>query len=106
MIGIEAVLAAVPEVSPARLADWIARGWLTPAGTAPDWRFAEIDIARIRLICDLRQMDLDDETLPLVLSLLDQLYDLRDLLRSLIGAVAAQPEEVRAAILAALRPEG
>ena len=82
---------------------WIERGWVRPEGAGADPVFHEIDIARIRLIHDLRTlMHIEDETIPLVLSLLDQVYDLRAGLRAVLRAVEAQPAPVREAILAAL----
>ena len=41
--------------------------------------------------------------MPLVLSLLDQVYTLRGQLRAIAHAVEGQPEAVRAAIIAAIR---
>jgi hypothetical protein len=41
--------------------------------------------------------------MPLVLSLLDQVYMLRGTLRDVLRAVEHQPDDVRAAMLAALR---
>jgi chaperone modulatory protein CbpM len=85
------------------LSAWIERGWVRPDRTGPDPVFHDIDIARIRLIHDLRTlMQIEDETIPLVLSLLDQVYDLRSGLRAVLRAVEAQPEPVRQAILAAI----
>ncbi len=85
------------------LTAWIDRGWVRPEQTGGDLVFHEIDIARIRLIHDLRgAMRIEDETIPLVLSLLDQVYDLRAGLRAVLRAVDAQPDAVREAILAAI----
>ena len=85
------------------LTAWIERGWVRPERSGAELVFADIDIARIRLIHDLRTaMRIEDETIPLVLSLLDQVYDLRSGLRAVLRAVDAQPEPVREAILAAL----
>jgi chaperone modulatory protein CbpM len=82
---------------------WIERGWVRPERTGAEPVFHDIDIARIRLIHDMRiLMRIDDETIPLVLSLLDQVYDLRTGLRAVLRAVEAQPEPVREAILAAI----
>jgi chaperone modulatory protein CbpM len=82
---------------------WIERGWVRPDRAGPDPVFHDIDIARIRLIHDLRgAMRIEDETIPLVLSLLDQVYDLRAGLRAVLRAVDAQPAPVREAILAAI----
>ena len=102
---IEAVLALVSDLQSAELTDWIERGWVQPdAGSQGDWVFREIDVARIRLIHDLRRdLDVTEEALPLVLSLLDQVYELRCRLKGVIHAVGAQPREVREAVLVALR---
>lgn len=99
-----AVIALVPDVSAAELEDWIGRGWVLPQGEKPDWSFAEIDVARIRLLRDLHHtMGVETESLPLVLSLLDQLYDLRYALDALLDATATLPPAERQALLAALR---
>ena len=46
---------------------------------------------------------IDDEAMPVVLGLLDQVYGMRTRLRHLVDAVAAQPEEVRLAVAAELK---
>ena len=66
--------------------------------------FQEIDVARVRLILDFRHtMAVPEEAMPLVLSLLDQVYTLRSQMRAVARAVETQPEPVRSAIMAALR---
>jgi chaperone modulatory protein CbpM len=103
-LELEAVIALVPGVAAPELRDWIERGWVLPSGEAPDWRFAETDVARIRLLHDLRHViGVEEETLPLVLSLLDQVYDLRRRLRAVLEAAEQQPQEVREALRAAVR---
>ena len=58
-------------------------------------------------ICTLHyELDIDAAALPVVLSLLDQLYETRQNLLSLTAAIRAQDDTVQAAIMAALRPEG
>ena len=85
------------------LITWIDRGWVRPEQAGTDPIFHDIDIARIRLIHDLRTiMRIEDETIPLVLSLLDQVYELRAGLRAVLRAVEAQPEPVREAIRSAI----
>jgi len=99
-----AVIALFPDLREAELLTWVERGWVRPEGTEPDWTFQEIDIARVRLIHDFRHtMDVREETIPLVLSLLDQVYALRGQMRAIARAVEGQPEAVRAAILAAIK---
>jgi len=60
------------------LTAWIEEGWLIPAGSVTEMSFSEIDIARARLIHDLK-MDLgvNDEGVGVILNLVDQLYGLR-----------------------------
>ena len=71
---------------------------LTPQG--PTLEFHEIDVARVRLIHDLRSgMDVGEDAMPLVLSLLDQVYELRSRLKAVLRAVEAQPRDVQLAIL-------
>jgi chaperone modulatory protein CbpM len=104
MMRFTAVIALFPDLPATELQAWVQRGWVRPEGSEPDWVFQDIDIARVRLIHDFRHaMDVREETIPLVLSLLDQVYALRGQMRAIARAVEDQPEAVRAAILAALR---
>jgi chaperone modulatory protein CbpM len=104
MMRVTAITALFPDLREAELLSWVERGWVRPEGTEPDWMFQEIDVARVRLIHDFRRtMDVHEETIPLVLSLLDQVYALRGQMRAIARAVEGQPEPVRAAILAAIR---
>ena len=104
MMRMTAVVALFPELRETELLTWVDRGWVRPQPSGEEWEFQEIDVARVRLIRDLRHdMAVQEETMPLVLSLLDQLYALRGQVRAVARAVEAQDEAVRAAILAALR---
>ena len=104
MMRLTAVVALFPDLRETELLAWVERGWVRPEGDQPDWVFQEIDVARVRLIRDFRHaMAVSEETMPLVLSLLDQLYALRGQMRAVARAVETQPEPVRTAILAALR---
>ncbi len=92
-----------PTLSEVELLAWVDRGWVRPEQSGAGPVFGEIDIARIRLIRDMRiAMHIEDDTIPTILSLLDQVYDLRSGLRAVLRAVEAQPEPVRKAILAAI----
>jgi chaperone modulatory protein CbpM len=67
--------------------------------------FDEAGEARITLIRELRQeLMVSDDALEVVLSLLDQLYATRRVLKRVEEAVAALPERLRAQIRARLRP--
>lgn len=66
--------------------------------------FDEMDVARLRLLCDLRkEMALPTDALPVVLALIDRLHRTRRDLRLLIEALADQPEDVRRAVRDRLR---
>ncbi len=101
---ISAVVAQVPGVRETEVVAWVERGWVRPDPSGEEWVFQEIDVARVRLIHDLRDaMAVQDETIPLVLSLLDQVYELRGQMLALARAVEKQDAAVRDAILAAIR---
>ena len=105
MIRIGAVLALFVDLDGAELRGWIERRWVEPEPDAGgEWIFHEIDVARVRLVYDLRRtLDTPEETMPLVLSLLDQVYELRAALRSVAGALGALPPDVQDAVRKALR---
>ena len=100
------VVQLVGRVDRVELAEWVELGWVTPARHERDEpAFSDLDVARVCLICDLRHdLAVEEETVPLVLSLLDQVYTLRRQMNALTGAIRQQPDEVRAAILDLLEP--
>jgi chaperone modulatory protein CbpM len=101
-----AVVALFPGLTLVELTAWVERGWVIPDAAGNVLEFREIDVARVRLIRDLRGgMELGEDTVPLVLSLLDQVYELRSRLKAVLRAVEAQPPEVQSAILARLGGE-
>ena len=103
MMRLTAVSALFADLDEAGLTAWVERGWIRVDSGETDPEFGDADIARVRLIHDLRTlMRIEDETIPVVLSLLDQVYDLRSKLRAVMRAVEAQPEPVRRAILEAV----
>jgi chaperone modulatory protein CbpM len=104
MIGIDVVIAQLPGLLRPDLERWILLGWVRPDGAAGGYAFREVDVARVRLIRELRdEMDVNEDTLPLVLSLLDQLYDVRRRMRELTEALdRTASEDVRKALAAHL----
>jgi chaperone modulatory protein CbpM len=65
-------------VDQADIERWIVNAWVRPDGRIGAWSFQEIDVARIRLIRELRdELAVNEDALPVVLSLLDQLHDTR-----------------------------
>jgi chaperone modulatory protein CbpM len=72
------------------LSVWIEEGWIRPESSAGVWRFSAVDLARGRLIVDLRgAMGVNDEGVAVILHLVDQLHGLRSALRGVATAQAA-----------------
>lgn len=97
MMTLEVVVAQMPGLQHQELEHWIAQEWVRPQRLAGQYGFQAVDVARVRLIRELRhEMQVNEEALPIVLSLLDQLYDLRRRVRELGAAVGqAVPENLR-----------
>lgn len=106
MISFETVIRLVGDVQASELRHWIEERWVRPEAQPEGYLFHEVDVARVRLIRELRHdLAIDEDALPLVLQLLDQIYTLRRRLRLLNEAVEAQPTALREAILARLGGE-
>lgn len=88
MITIELLVTELPGLQRQDLERWIVNAWVR-ADSGPDgYQFQDIDVARVRLIHELHNaMNINDDALPVVLSLLDQLYDLRRRMRELSVAL-------------------
>lgn len=98
------VLTEIRRLTRRELRLWIREGWVRPAMGEAGPVFDEIDVARLRLLCDLRKdMALPSEALPVVLTLIDRLHETRRDLRLLAEALADQPEDVRRAVISRLR---
>jgi chaperone modulatory protein CbpM len=88
MIGIELLVAQVAGVQRPDVQRWIDNDWIRPQGGVGGYLFMDIDVARVRLILELRdELDIDEAALPVVLLLLDQLHDLRRRMRELGTAI-------------------
>jgi len=88
------------------LTGWIEQRWVRPRETADGYVFDEVDEARIELISELRRdLMVEDDVLEVVLSLLDQLYATRRMLRTVEEALETLPEPVRAQIRAKLKAQ-
>jgi chaperone modulatory protein CbpM len=106
-MAVDDLLAAISALQRSDLETWIRDELVAPRQDAGTLLFSDMECARVRLICTLTyELEIDAATLPVVLSLLDQLYDTRQRLMSLTAAVAAQDSAVRAAIIAAMSPGG
>ncbi|WP_439542160.1 chaperone modulator CbpM [Hyphomicrobium sp.] len=75
---------------------WIEDGVIAPHRDETGYLFDPIDQSRVALACDLHYgMGLEHASLPVILSLIDQLHDARHHLRALTRAVSEQPDTVQ-----------
>lgn len=96
MIGENELIARFACLERQVLLIWIEEGLIAPHRDERGFLFDRLDESRIALACDLHyRMGLDHASLPVILSLIDQLHDVRHHLRVLTGAVAEQPETVQ-----------
>jgi len=78
------------------LLTWIEEGVISPSRDEEGYLFDRVDESRVALACDLHyRMGLDHASLPVILSLVDQLHDARHHLRALTRAVAEQPAPIQ-----------
>jgi len=98
------VVARIERLSLRELRFWVREGWVRPAQGQRGPVFDEIDVARLRLLCDLRKdMAMPTDAMPIVLTLIDQLHRTRRDLRRLAEALDEQPTEVRRAVITSVR---
>lgn len=83
---------------------WVEAGWLVPRRDDEADDFSDADVARARLIRDLQHdMGVNEEAIPIILDLIDQVHGLRQMLREVSTAVCVQPDETRQRIVAEIR---
>jgi len=103
MIGIDELVAAITALQRSDLEIWIQEELVAPQEDAGALFFPDMECARVRLISTLHyDLEIAADTLPVVLSLVDQLYDTRQRLLSLAAAIAAQDKRVQAEIMVAI----
>jgi chaperone modulatory protein CbpM len=106
MMAVDDLLVTIAALQRRDLERWISEELVAPQQIGGSLMFSDMESARVRLICTLTyELDVDDSALPVVLSLLDQLYDTRQRLLSLTRAIKTQDETVQLAIAAATSPE-
>ena len=107
MMRVDDLVEAIAALQRSDLEAWIREELVTPRHEAGTLLSTDMECARVRLICTLHyELEIDTETLPVVMSLVDQLYDTRQRLLSLTAAVAAQDKDIQAAIFATLEQNG
>jgi chaperone modulatory protein CbpM len=98
-------LLAAAQLEEGALEAWIEAGWLLPRPDGQADRFSEIDLARAQLIRDLGSLGINEEGIPVILDLIDQLHGLRRTLRELLSTIHAQPEAIKRRMLSDIRAE-
>lgn len=104
MITIDVLVSQTPGLERADLELWVSNDWVRPETTGDVLSFGEIDVARVILIHELRNdLEVNDAALPIVLSLIDQLYDLRRQVRQVSEVLQdTVPSDLRAKVLQSL----
>ena len=91
------------EVSEHEVSWWIEQNWVLPVEEEGEVLFDEVDRARIQLIVELRRdLEVNDEAIPVVLRLLDQVYGLRRTLDELRQGIMRLSNDARAELEATL----
>jgi chaperone modulatory protein CbpM len=84
------------EIGASELSAWIDQHWVLPVEEGGDFFFDEADVARVRLIAELRNdLGVNEDAIPVVLRLLDQVYSLRRALTELNDAIQELPESAQ-----------
>jgi chaperone modulatory protein CbpM len=101
---LEDVLAELGPLDRGELLAWVEARWVRPDPDDGGYRFSRVDVARLRLIRELRHdLAIDPEAMPVVLSLLDEMYGLRRRLCALARALAEASPEVRTTVFTRCR---
>ena len=100
------ILARVKGVTTTQLHLWISEQWVRPAQSGNAKLFSEADIARVRLLATLcEDLEVGNEAVPIILSLIDQMHDMHEQMRIIAGAIEAQPDDIRVRILECARKD-
>ena len=99
MKRLDEVLSELRSVERTEILTWIEAVWVRPERDEDGPHFAPVDLARLRLIQQLRDdLEVGTEAMPVVLSLVDEMYTLRRYLAALARAVGEAPPEIRATV--------
>lgn len=101
------VLAAIPGLTRTRLFTFIETRLVIPFRQETEnssvHSFRQVDCARLRLLCELtNDLELDENALDIVITLIDQLHAARQDLLAIVRAVEAEGIEVRSRVGSAI----
>lgn len=104
MIDEHELMASIALLKADALQRWIDLGWVLPQQENDGFYFDDSDVVRVHLICELHyELHIEEDSLSVVLSLMDQLYATRRLLREVLTAMDAQPTESQARMAAFIK---
>jgi chaperone modulatory protein CbpM len=66
---------------------WLEAGWIAPYRNDKGTDYSDVDLARAHLIGDLKHLGINDEGVPVILDLVDQIHGLRRAVRQLLTAI-------------------
>lgn len=105
MFSIQQVVTEIG-ISETDLRLWIEQRWVLPVKQEDSFVFDDVDLARARLIRELRvDLMVNEEAIPVVLSLLDQVHALRRALASINAAIDKASPTAKGEIAALLKDE-
>jgi chaperone modulatory protein CbpM len=105
MFSIQQVITEIG-ISETDLRLWIEQRWVLPSKHEGGFFFDDVDVARARLIRELRvDLMVNEEAIPVVLSLLDQVHALRRALGSINAAIDKASPAAKSEIAALLNEE-
>ncbi len=100
MITENDVIEIVKTVDRGQLRVWVRERWVCPAQGTEEAAYNEADIARVRLLDMLaNELQVGTEAIPIILSLIDQIHDMRAQMRVLDEVISDQPEDIRMQVL-------
>ena len=102
------ILTKVQGLTTTQLSFWVSEEWVRPAKSKTESSteivFSDVDIARVRLLVMLcNDLEVGNEAVPVILSLIDQVHDMREQLRIISCAIEEQPDNIRHDILKCAR---
>ncbi len=98
MLTEEDVVARVSRLTVTRLRVYVSQGLIKPEEDGTPG-YSEADLARAALICNLEdEMGFQEEDVPVLLNLIDQIHGLRSELRGFVEVIDALPPDVRSTV--------
>lgn len=98
------LIAAIEDLTEPRLSRYVALRVIQPVLSDHGDQFRDLDLARARLLTELSEFyDLDDDSLQLVIRLVDEMHGLRGELETLIAAISQEPDDARSRFIARVR---